>query len=1365
MRKFVRGSQKVGASRKVFELAGSGGVGVSLGERGALGWAIEMFKLGYKKPIVEENLFKPLPSDSSEYLGDKLEKHWEDQEAKCKANGKNPSLFIALLKTFGPEYFSWGLLLSMNELILRMIQPMFLGKLLSYFKVETTTSRNEALLYASGIVGITAINAFILNHYMIKTFQIGMKVRVATCSLIYRKSLRLTCTALGNTSIGKVINLLSNDVARFDVASLILNYLWISPLAAIIVGFLIYEEIGIASFVGIAAVFVVVSLQSWTGKLTSKFRLRSAVRTDERVRLMDEIIRGIRVIKMYAWEKPFAILIANSRRKEINVIRKTSFIRGLYMTFNLFTTRMALFCAITTYVAFGHIAPPEKVFVISSYYNILSHTMSSFFVRGIAEIAEARVSVGRLQKFMMLDEVKREEILCKKKSQQDPAPLLNGTVNKKTNQDHEGESSISMEKLEAKWDPSSSDATLSSINLNVKHGTLLGIIGSVGSGKSSLLQAILGEMPTTSGTMQIKGHVSYASQEPWVFGGTIRQNILFGNKYDERRYKAVTAACALRPDFRQLPRGDLTHVGDRGSLLSGGQKARVNLARALYGKADIFLLDDPLSAVDAHVGKHLVDECLSGSLLRGATVLLATHQIQHLRNADEIILLEEGSIKAQGSYEELMGAADGRKKSSSLEVKEGGIVGLIRQLSQMSSASKRSSISEAPPYAKKDDDESVGREVGGEKEAEKIKKGSVDGLVYMRYFTAGAQPLALFGMMMLFALTQAAASGVDYFVSFWTRNEEKRLYQQILLQQVNNESNSIGWVNESLIIPEYVQESPPIPTNILLSFYGATVVFLFFISIIRSILYYTTCMRCSSRLHDSMFKALVRAPMNFFDANPSGRILNRFSKDMGAIDEFLPKAILDSTQILMVMMGSIVVSATVNYLLLLPVLILGIIFWLLRGIYLHISRKAKRIEGITRSPIFTHIGSSLQGLPTIRAHGAEKILQKEFDNIQDINSSAYYLCIAISTAFGFCLDIMCLIYVFSVTFSFLLLEQGFIGGNVGLAITQSMLLTGMFQWGVRQTAEVENQMTAVERVLEYTDVENEESIYLFLADSKSIEGWPSKGEICFQNVGMSYKRNGRIVIRHLNLTIQASEKVGVVGRTGAGKSTLIATLLRLGYIEEGTITIDGVNTCHIHLETLRSNISVIPQDPVLFSGTLRSNLDPFQEYADHLLWKALEDVELKEIASETNGLDTVILEGGRNISVGQRQLLCLARALLRQNQILLLDEATANVDPRTDALIQQTIREKFANCTVITVAHRLNTVIDYDRVLVLNEGKLVEFNHPHILLQNRDGLFYKMIQQTGINMARNLARMAEKDYKSKFRRDSTQLESEETTNL
>ncbi|KAG8228792.1 hypothetical protein J437_LFUL006671 [Ladona fulva] len=1240
-------------------------------------WVIELFKLGYKKPIIEEDLFKPVPDDNSDYLGALLEKNWNRQLKKCKSLNKTPSLFMAILRTFGPTYFTFGIMLSLNELGVRIVQPVFLGKMLSYFHVESTMERSEALLYAAGIVICSGINCLFANHYILEAFRIGMRVRIACCSLIYRKSLRLSSTALGETAIGKIVNLLSNDVARFDIVAITINYLWISPLAAILVAYMVYQHIGIAGIIGIAVVFIIVPLQSWTGKLSSIFRTRSAVRTDERVRLMDEIVRGIRVIKMYAWEMPFARLIAEARRTEIDVLRKVSFIRGLYMTFNLFTSRMALFCAIAAYVSFGNIVSADKVFVVSSYFIILSFTMSGIFVRGVAEVAEANVSIGRLQKFLLLDEFTNNTTAHKDLSSNGTVDQFNSLKSKNMTHELKEKKAIIMDKVCAKWNVASSDNTLSNISMAVERGKVIGVIGTVGAGKSSLLQALLGEIPLTSGFLNLNGRVGYASQEPWVFGGTIRQNILFGAPYDEKRYRRVTSACALRRDFQQLPRGDLTHVGDRGSLLSGGQKARVNLARAVYAKPDILLLDDPLSAVDAHVGKHLVDHCIMGNMLHGTTIILATHQIQHLHMTDEIIVLEEGCIKARGTYEELMGATENEDD----EVDEGGrrksIGGLMRHLSQMSGTSKRSSVGGESTKDEKEEDE-----------PEQGKKGSVDGKVYMRYLTSATHPLALLGLGILFVMTQVAASGVDYFVSFWAKQEELRIVHTLLNDSATPNLTSQEFKERS-IIAEFNEDQPVLLSQEwLLGLYGATVASLFIISITRSIFFSITCMRCSTSLHNSMFQAVVQAPMHFFDANPSAR-----------------------------------------------------------------------------SPVYTHIGATLEGLSTIRSHSAQTILIKEFDQIQDINTSAYFMYLSVSSGFGFILDIMCILYVSIVTFSFIFLEQDALGGNVGLAITQSMMLAGMFQWGVRQTAEVENQMTSVERILEYSDLEKEETLDE-KRERKPKDKWPTKGEIKYNSVGMSYKEGGPLVIRHLSFTISPSEKVGIVGRTGAGKSSLIASILRLGCIEEGTVCIDDVNICSIGLQELRSSISVIPQDPVLFSGTLRSNLDPFQEYTDDLIWRALEDVELKEVASETAGLETRILAGGTNLSVGQRQLLCLARAILRQNKILLLDEATANVDPKTDSLIQSTIRHKFATCSVITVAHRLNTIMDYDKVLVMSAGRMVEFNHPYILLQNDDGFLFKMVKKTGYHMAETLTQIAEEAYRkhtSNLRQE--QQAEDETTDL
>ena len=412
-----------------------------------------------------------------------------------------------------------------------------------------------------------------------------------------------------------------------------------------------------------------------------------------------------------------------------------------------------------------------------------------------------------------------------------------------------------------------------------------------------------------------------------------------------------------------------------------------------------------------------------------------------------------------------------------------------------------------------------------------------------------------------------------------------------------------------------------------------------------------------------------------------------------------------------------------------------------------------------RSPVFTHMSTSLQGLATIRAFRAQESLKNSFDNYQDIHSSAWFMFLASSHTFGFLLDTICGIYIGVVTFSFLFFfTSTYIfftlisilktlrivdasGGSVGLAITQALSMSEILQWGMRQWCEVENQMTSVERILEYTTIESEEG----RGDTKQPvrEKWPDNGSIAFKNVSLRYSDVQPYVLKSLNFVINSKEKVGIVGRTGAGKTSLISALFQLTETD-GEILIDGVDTKSIHLHTLRSNLSIIPQEPVLFSDTLRKNLDPLNEYNDADLWNALEEVELKGVVHNlTGGLQTKMSEGGSNFSVGLRQLVCLARAIVRKNKILVLDEATANIDPHTDCLIQTTIRRKFEDCTVVTIAHRLHTIIDSDKVLVIDAGQLIEFDHPYKLLQS-NGTFYNMVQQTGRAMADNLFKISEK---------------------
>ncbi|KAL0269547.1 UNVERIFIED_CONTAM: hypothetical protein PYX00_007245 [Menopon gallinae] len=1292
-------------------------------------WTGKIFRRGLKDPPMSSSeLCMPLTEDTSDALGNALEEKWVEELENAKKRGRKPKLLYAVVKAFGWGYAKLALIHAANE-IFRLAQPLLLGRLLLYFTGTSMMTKDDGLMYAGGMILLCFVGTILQNHYGMHGFHYGMKVRVACCSLIYRKTLRLSKTALGETAAGQAVNLLSNDVSRFDLVTFFLHYLWSAPIGALLILYYMWLEAGIAGIVGVLAVLVVVPLQSYTGKMASRFRLQTAYKTDERVRLMDEIICGIQVIKMYAWEKPFARLISVARAKELQILKKSSYVRGLYMTFNLFTTRFAVFSTMITLSLFGESLSADKIFVYSSYLSMMAFTMSGMYTRGFAEAAESLVALKRLTKYMMYEENTDKSDVAKQYK-----------IRKDSGQESENFGEISLKEAKAQWHTSQQDATLQNISLEIKNGSLTAVVGPVGCGKSSLLHALLGELPFKEGKVSITGRISYASQEPWVFAASVRQNIIFGLPFNRARYAEVVRVCALNDDFAQWPDGDRTIIGERGMSLSGGQRARINLARAIYKEADIYLLDDPLSAVDTNVGKHLFDECIC-YFLRNKTRILITHQVQYLEKADLIVLLNNGSVELQGNYEKLANSNLDFAQLFRREPEEVEKIGDVdEEMAQSPTVQKQLSLPPSQSNRNSRAPDAIGESVENltATPLEEIKVETES--AFSRYFLAGANICTLCILIAFFIISQISASLCDFWVSVWTTQDllqRKHLSNSInFTTQFYNETSENG--NETQI-----KSIDFMSTETCQLIYSGLIISLFLITITRSIIFYNICMKSSQRLHDTMFKAVSETYMSFFNSNPSGRILNRFSKDLGSIDELLPKALLDAGQIIMVIIGVIIVAVIINYVFLLPVLVIAVFGGLARYVFLRTSTNLKKIEGITRSPVFTHLNATLQGLTTIRAYQAEEILKNEFDKHQDLHTAAWHLFISISTAFGFILDFLCFLLIAFVTFLLILVETDLFGGEVGLAITQIMALSGMVQWGMRQSAEVYNQLTSVERVLEYTELKTEDNLESSSWEKeagKRLEAWPDEGKIEFQNLFLYYKEDEPPAIKDLTLTINSGEKIGIVGRTGAGKSSIISSLFRLAKVD-GAIRIDGVDTSCVALQRLRSRISIIPQEPVLFSGTIRRNLDPFQMFTDIKLNQAIEEVELKDALS--NGLDTQVLEGGSNFSVGQKQLLCLARAILRSNKILLLDEATASVDPQTDALIQKTIRSKFADCTVCTIAHRINTIMDSDRVLVMDNGRMVEFDTPYNLLQRPAGHFAKLARHAGAACGDQLRRAAD----------------------
>ncbi|CAH1105167.1 unnamed protein product [Psylliodes chrysocephalus] len=1245
-------------------------------------------------------MYQTKNSQKSDYLGTKLQEAWDKELKKS-----NPSLLRAIFLLFKCEILFYGLYNLFTDFI-KIAQPMLISRLVSFFeKKPEEVNQTDVYVSAFLIVLASLTQVICLHNYQLRVMTLGMKIRVAACSLIYRKALTLSKSSLAETTIGQMVNLLSNDVSRFDFTAQLMHSIWLAPTETVIVMFMLYFYVGPSGLVGCMFMLSFIPFQMYMAKLTSQYRLKTAIRTDERVRLMNEIISGIKVIKMYTWEKPFAKLVEFVRTKEIYEIYHTSTIRAIMMSFNLTMNRNATFLCILTFVLTGNRLTASYAYTVTSFYGFLRIAVTQQFPQAMTQLAETKVSLSRIQKFLMNEELKRNINVVPN--------IMNGVV------EHKKAVGIKLKNAAVKWTKFLQENTLEGINFEAKSSQLVAVVGLVGAGKSTLLHVILKELVPVEGFVDVSGSVSYASQEPWIFGGSVRQNILFGNDYNEDRYDEVIKVCALERDLTLLPHGDRTLVGERGITLSGGQRARVNLARAIYRQSDIYLLDDPLSAVDTHVGKQLFKECITG-YLKNKCVILVTHQLQYLRSVNCIYLLNAGKVKAFGTYQALKKLDSSFTKllcSSEDEDK--------KQDTRISTRSE--SVAS--------DMESFAKEEVVELKKEERATSKISGRVYKNYFKAGGNILKTIALLCTFIATQVFVCLSDFFLTIWVNVEQWRVEHNVSNPLVNQSSNdsvlTISDDNNQIFWSKLLTDNNAlIITSILM-------ICMAFLGITRLLWFFRYCLTASTKMHNQMLSKILHSPMLFFNTNPIGRILNRFSKDVGSLDESLPKSLIDTIGIGLIITGNICVITIVNPWILLPTGVILIIFYYIRRAFLASSRQIKRVEAVARSPIFTHLAASLQGLTTIRAFRAEQILTKEFDNFQDKHSSIYYTFLTATRGFGFWLDLHCIVFIGLVLISILFIQSESFGGNVGLSLTQAINLSGLFQWGMRQWSELEIQMTSVERVQEYADLPIEKDS----SKNDNFPNWPNLGAIKFNKMYLKYSQDDPYVLQNLNFEIKSKEKIGIVGRTGAGKSSLIQALFRLTDID-GSIVIDNVDTKNVKLEILRSNISIIPQEPVLFSGTLRKNLDPFDEHKDEVLWDALDEVELKHTVDELPaGLSSKMAEGGSNFSVGQRQLVCLARAIIRRNRILVLDEATANVDPMTDAIIQNTIRDKFANCTVLTIAHRLHTVMDSDKVLVMDAGEAVEFDHPYSLLEKK-GVFHSLVKKTGSNMAANLHTIA-----------------------
>ncbi|XP_078372054.1 ATP-binding cassette subfamily C member 4-like [Oculina patagonica] len=1249
-------------------------------------WMNSVFKTGSERALEEDDLLPLSEENFTCTLTEQLQTNWKEENTKCKESGKRPKLWKSVSKMLSVKEAMIIIFTRVLCSICLLLQPLLLGYLISAL-ISTPEPQKNYLLYGCALAMGT--NAFIrclsMHQFDYRCELLSIRIRSSLKGLVYVKILVLSKHALSVFTTGQVIDLVSNDVQRLDETTVKRFFAAVVTLFVLVVVIaLLLVFIGWQAVMGVIFFYFLVPYFVGLSYAGAKLRKRTAAESDRRISLMNEVVSGIRAIKTHAWEDEYRKKIKDTRRDEISIIRKKSAVLAGVAGLEYAIAPIAALVSIITLVLTGQHLTPVNVFMLLSFINMASQFACSNLAYAFLQSFEAYASLGRIENFLFLESLPNQTI-------EDPSNMESSSVKFKgsLNDHHEKKEEFSIADEPVKdLDKSMTlcvsglthrqikredEFILQDIEFTTPSGTLTVITGPVGSGKSTLLSAIAGEISGTSGTITCQGTLVYVPQMAWVFSGTIRENILFGLPYDALKYTTITEACALTEDIQQFPDNDQTIVGERGVVLSGGQRARVSLARAVYADADIYLLDDPLSAVDNKVGQYIFEKCIK-DLQAHKTRLLTSHQEQHMKEADEVIVLYKGRVLGKGSFTKL---------------KEQGFLNttIDRFYKKVLTDNKPGEAFAGEVEEESEDTDSCNKMAALAKEykgldisQEDRSIGVVSSKLYWDYFRSGMHPLAIFAVICLCLIAQAMIVAPDVWLSFLTKQ---------LPEEQKNISN--------------------------LTIYGCLVGGSFMFGIIRACVFLLISLRCSERLHDKMVMAVLQAPVLFFDSNPVGRIMNRFSKDVGCMDEMLPKMFLKAIQMDLLVFTTVLVPTVTNPWLLFVVVPMTVVALYITRYYLKTSRELKRLESICRSPVFSHFSETVNGLDSIRIRRRQNDFVEQFCRYQDIHNQSYVMVMASARWLGVRLDVLASLLISTVALAAVFASQD--AAFAGLALVYVILTVSLTQFAVRITSDVENYMTSVERVMTYTKLGSEPG---YKVKRLPPDHWPREGNITFQNVTLSYYPGGPHALKKINLSIKGGAKIGVAGRTGAGKSSFVAALMRMPDAD-GEIMFDDIQIKEINLQEARQCISVLGQSPVLFSGSLRKNLDLMAQFRDADLWRALDDVQLKALVESLEGqLDHELLEHGANVSVGERQLICLARVLLQQNKIIILDEPTAHVDPDTEQTIWKIVREKLKDSTVITIAHRLNTIRDCDRILVLKNGEVDEFDRFDVLV-NKEG--------------------------------------------
>ncbi|KAI5069363.1 hypothetical protein GOP47_0015664 [Adiantum capillus-veneris] len=1260
-----------------------------------------LYNNGFATAWAEQRKGRSSPSDGSSGLNaSHMQSKGSSSGKKASKNpaSQQPSIVKALAKCFWKLALRTGLC-ALVRAVAMTSGPIVLLLFVNYTSGEELFS-GEGYVLVIGLFLAKTIESLAQRHWYLGCRRLGFQLRSAVTAAVFDKELRLSSIGRRNHAAGEIVNYIAVDAYRLGEFPWYMHYIWAVPVQMILAIAILFFTVGLATLPGLAVIFLTVLLNTPLARSLQKCQTEFMKGQDERLRATTEVLNNMKVLKLQAWEDRFREQVEHLREEEYKWLSKAQSRRSYGTILYWLSPIVVASVVFVSCIWFDQSLDASVVFTVLATFKIIQEPVR-MIPEVMASYAQVSVSLERLGRFLHDDELPSDAVLRTFTDKADYVIRVCGCT--------------------VAWNPESPKPTLNNINLAFKAGEKIAVCGTVGSGKSSLLLALLGEIPKLSGFVQVVGRVAYVSQNAWIQGGTVRDNILFGRPYEKEHYQKAIRASSLEKDIQGFSFGDLMEIGERGLNMSGGQKQRIQLARALYSDADIYLLDDPFSAVDAHTAANLFNDCVMGAMAE-KTVVLVTHQVEFLPTVDCILVMQGGEIQQSGRYHDLLHAGETFEQLVNAHQDALTSVSLGESTRTDDGHGEMNPMQSQLSRRKSSLGNNQGEAVQLVQE-EKMETGDMGLKPYKSYITY-PKAVTVFIFMtiwqILFVVFQVLSN-------FWLANE------------VSNSG-----ISEGLLVGIYAALSV------------ASGVFVH----VRSSFNVWMGLKASKEFFYGMTHTMFRAPMLFFDSTPTGRILSRVSTDLSILDLDIPFCVGFVIAGSLELLGILVVIAAVTWEILLVAIPMLYIAHRLQHYYVRSGQELMRINASTKAPIVNFSGEANQGAATIRAFQMVERFKRKNLALIDNDASLYFHANAALEWLIMRLEFLSNI-VLCATGLFLVIFPVSSSGFAGLALSYGLSLSAMQVFFVQWQCKLVSYVVSVERINQYLHLPSEAPPVI--EDQRPPKQWPNKGCVvledlkacrvkthlctCFESafrVGFTknttfrnvsiffqirYQPTSPLVLRGITCTFEGGKRIGVVGRTGSGKTTLISALFRLIEPAGGRILIDEVDITSIGLHDLRSRLGIIPQEPTLFRGTVRTNLDPLNLYCDDSIWQALDRCQLGNIIRESSfQLEAPVSDEGENWSSGQRQLFCLGRVLLKESKVLVLDEATASVDSQTDAVLQKVIREEFVDCTVITVAHRIPTVIDSDMVLALRDGKLIEYDKPSRLLEDENSLFARLVK-------------------------------------